>query len=239
MSYLLVDIEGCCNRIYFDISLDTIFSHWIAATMSTEKHEDSEPKFEMEKSDSQKEQSQDFLKGRDLLNIVQAELKFRSGDKINLKCKACGKTFSRAQYLKTHILTVHQGQKRYKCDTCGKLFASERHVKKHIYIIHEGHKEQKNHKCESCGKSFSFPGGLKSHILTVHEGRKDYKCDFCSKAFSDAQYLKQHIYIIHGGNKDYKCNFCGKPFGHNGGLKFHIAKHHLPQDNNVGMLKIN
>ena len=201
--------------------------------MSTEKLEDSEPTFEMEKSDSQKEQSQEFLKGRDLLNIVQAELKFRSGDKINLKCKACGKTFSRAQYLKTHILTIHQGQKRYKCDTCGKLFASERHVKKHINIIHEGHKEQKNHKCESCGKSFSFPGGLKSHILTVHEGRKDYKCDFCSKAFSDAQYLKQHIYIIHGGNKDYKCNFCGKPFGHNGGLKFHIARHHLPQDNNV------
>ena len=34
----------------------------------------------------------------------------------NRKCHLCNKDFSQAEYLKTHINTVHNGQKDYKCD---------------------------------------------------------------------------------------------------------------------------
>ena len=82
------------------------------------------------------------------------------------KCEHCGKSFSRANHLKSHIHTVHEGHKDYKCESCGKLFFRAGALKKHIHRLHEGHKD---YKCESCGKSFSQSGDLKKHINRIHE----------------------------------------------------------------------
>ena len=82
---------------------------------------------------------------------------------IGTVCAACGKTFSRATYLKKHIHIVHEGHKDHKCKSCGKSFSESSTLKRHIDTVHEGHKD---HKCESCGKSFSGAQYLKQHIHT-------------------------------------------------------------------------
>ena len=43
--------------------------------------------------------------------------------KNNHKCNSCGKSFSHAGNLKTHINSVHNGQKYHKCESCGKAFS--------------------------------------------------------------------------------------------------------------------
>ena len=71
--------------------------------------------------------------------------------------------------MKSHIKTIHEGQRNYKCDFCGKLFTESGNLKNHIKSIHE---EQRNYKCDYCGKSFAQSGHLKKHIKTIHEGQK-------------------------------------------------------------------
>ena len=139
------------------------------------------------------------------------------------KCESCGKSFSRAEHLKRHIHTVHDGHRDYKCESCDKLFTSVSNMKQHINAVHEGHKD---YKCESCGKSFSQTANLKKHNHTVHEGRKDYKCESCGKSFFQAGYLKKHNHTVHEGNRDYKCDSCGKLFSRPGTLKKHIHTVH-------------
>ena len=46
--------------------------------------------------------------------------------------------FFRAGYLKTHINTVHNGQKDHKCDTRDKAFFRGDKLKKHINTVHNG-----------------------------------------------------------------------------------------------------
>ena len=59
-------------------------------------------------------------------------------------CESCCKSFSRADNLKRHIQTVHEGHKDHKCKSCGKSFSQAGDLKKHIHTVHEG---QKDHKC--------------------------------------------------------------------------------------------
>ena len=84
------------------------------------------------------------------------------------KCNSCGKEFSRADHLKTHINAVHNGVKDYKCHSCGKSFSQAGSLRIHINAVHNG---QKDHKCDSCGKPFSQAEHLKSHIYEVHNGQ--------------------------------------------------------------------
>ena len=86
------------------------------------------------------------------------------------KCRYCAKSFSTAQNLKAHRLSVHDQQhKENKCESCGKSFTEAGSLKKHIYTIHKGHKD---YKCESCGKLkrhshdrlFAQVGNLTKHI---------------------------------------------------------------------------
>ena len=44
----------------------------------------------------------------------------------------CGKAFSRAGHLNTHINSVHNGQKDHKCDLCETAFSSKQMLQKHV-----------------------------------------------------------------------------------------------------------
>ena len=56
--------------------------------------------------------------------------------KKNHKCDSCEKSFSHAGTLKTHINSVHKGQKDHKCDICGKAFSESGKLKRHNNSIH-------------------------------------------------------------------------------------------------------
>ena len=70
---------------------------------------------------------------------------FNDSVNISHRCESCGKSFTHAHSLKTHIHKVHKGHKDYKCESCGKLFTTATylkfHLKKHMHMVHEGHKD--------------------------------------------------------------------------------------------------
>ena len=55
-------------------------------------------------------------------------------------CDSCGKPFSTAASMRTHIYTIHEGHRDYKCDTCGKEFSQANSLRGHIRNVHEGAK---------------------------------------------------------------------------------------------------
>ena len=48
-------------------------------------------------------------------------------------CNSCGKVFSEAGNLKSHINSVHNGQKDHKCHSCGKSFSEAGNLKNHQF----------------------------------------------------------------------------------------------------------
>ena len=89
----------------------------------------------------------------------------------NHKCKTCGKAFGLALTLKNHIISVHEGVKKFKCETCGFAFGLAGNLKKHKSI----HEQVKTHKCETCGKFFATKQNLNRHIQSIHDGVKNQK----------------------------------------------------------------
>ena len=53
------------------------------------------------------------------------------------KCESCGKTFTEAGSLKTHINSIHNGQKDHKCNICEKSFHTPQNLKVHINAVHK------------------------------------------------------------------------------------------------------
>ena len=61
----------------------------------------------------------------------------------DFKCKFCGKGFLQTSHLKAHI-NVHTGEKPYMCDFCGTTFAAEPNWRTHVKSVHKGQKRIKN-----------------------------------------------------------------------------------------------
>ena len=69
------------------------------------------------------------------------------------KCEICEKIYSSKQYLKNHIITIHnQKGKNYYCNICTKAFKSQTYLTVHVSTIHGNRKQ---FKCESCFKTFT------------------------------------------------------------------------------------
>ncbi|CAH8821692.1 unnamed protein product [Trichobilharzia szidati] len=81
------------------------------------------------------------------------------------QCDVCGKEFTRADHLKTHMESVHGG-KRYQCDVCGKDSTTAGSLKTHMESVHGG----KRYQCDVCGKDSTTAGSLKRHMESVHGG---------------------------------------------------------------------
>ena len=79
------------------------------------------------------------------------------------KCDICGKIVKSSQYLRSHDLKVHGGQRdRYKCNKCD--FTSYR---KDSVAMHEKaiHLKIKAFKCETCSKEFA----AKKILVTTYQ----------------------------------------------------------------------
>ncbi|VDL61150.1 unnamed protein product [Hymenolepis diminuta] len=73
------------------------------------------------------------------------------------KCGVCGKSFSRNNTLRDHVMAVHERLKPHKCEICGKDFCQYSTLLLHISSIHNG---ERPYSCGYCDKKFA----AKSHI---------------------------------------------------------------------------
>ncbi|XP_052831185.1 myoneurin-like [Octopus bimaculoides] len=102
-------------------------------------------------------------------------------------CNKCGRTFSQAGGLHSHIKSCYQMQ-GYLCDLCGQTFNHLGSMKSHRRI----HLGEKPHACSDCGARFSDHRNLRRH-KRIHENSFPYPCTHCDKRFRHSNSLKAHL----------------------------------------------
>ncbi|KAM9791974.1 uncharacterized protein ACBT44_019877 isoform 2-T2 [Syngnathus typhle] len=82
-------------------------------------------------------------------------------------CHYCGKWFSSARSLETHV-RVHTGERPYCCGQCGKRFTQSGHLKTH-QSVHTG---ERPFACHCCAKRFAGKQNLRIHLQKHHPGEQ-------------------------------------------------------------------
>ena len=82
------------------------------------------------------------------------------------KCHLCGKGFSKASYLKRHVLS-HSSVKPYRCDICNWGFFQHCNLKRHMasHTLEDG---AAGFKCEHCSANFTTKSVLSVHLRDAH-----------------------------------------------------------------------
>ena len=153
---------------------------------------------------------------------ICAKAQQKSLEKLNTKCKICGKTFKSVFFLKKHVSGVHEGEKPPLCPSCGKSFETKESLKRHEERIHEN---KKPHKCSLCDGYYGDKSELRAHILGVH-GEKKHPCSLCKKRFTNIAGLNRHIRLVHEKSTAQTCHLCHKTFSSMWSLKYHISTVH-------------
>ncbi|KAK7944478.1 hypothetical protein WMY93_000206 [Mugilogobius chulae] len=96
------------------------------------------------------------------LSASQLDLARFSSDR-RFGCTYCGKCFSSARGLETHI-RVHTGERPFCCAQCGKRFTQSGHLKTH-QSVHTG---ERPFGCQLCGKRFAGKQNLRIHQQKHH-----------------------------------------------------------------------
>lgn len=79
------------------------------------------------------------------------------------ECTQCSSAFKLRNHLKSHIKTIHLGEKKYKCGVCGKELNDKGNFDVHLRK-HEGIKP---FACHYCSDTFYGPRLLKKHTLNI------------------------------------------------------------------------
>ncbi|CDQ85297.1 unnamed protein product [Oncorhynchus mykiss] len=141
------------------------------------------------------------------------------GQREQLACQICGKTFIDENRLRKHE-KLHSAERPFICEICSKAFTTQAHLKEHLKI-HTGFKP---YRCDVCGKSFIRAPDLKKHER-VHSNERPFGCQMCDKAFKHKSHLKDHE-RRHRGEKPFVCSSCTKAFAKASDLKRHENNMH-------------
>ena len=156
-------------------------------------------------------------------SILVAHRKVHAAEKhvkCDKKCDKCGKVFSNAIQLRSHVIREHWDDHQFKCNKCDKVFSQYPSLALH----RRTHKVEKPFKCCICNWAFTTNNALTAHMKT-HTGERPYKCTQCSKAYSSSESLKKHSYRIHTGENSCKCKLCGKTYSSFSSLHAHLMIH--------------
>ena len=116
----------------------------------------------------------------------------------NFQCSYCYKKFQTKNVLKSHVQSIHLGEKT-NCPDCKKDISVD-NFSRHVREIHKKIKKL----CPNCDKEFAM-SNLTRHIKAVHNNDST-KCPQCNKTITRINLLK-HIKSVH--NKlNVICNIC-------------------------------
>ncbi|KAM3185833.1 hypothetical protein ACTXT7_005566 [Hymenolepis weldensis] len=129
----------------------------------------------------------------ELLSAFGYNIKTESNN-TDFKCEICAKSFSKAAYLRKHVLGVHENLVPFQCEECDCSFKTKRSLQFHVDGVH---RSLRPFRCEVCLKEFYVRKNLLQHITAIHKGERPYVCSYCSKAFKSKYYVKKHIGRLH------------------------------------------
>ena len=103
-------------------------------------------------------------------------------------CSACGRGFSTAEDLETHIANHETPTQLISCEYngCKGSFPSQQELWKHVEKVHQKKWTRRQYACprENCGRKFINLYHLKRH-LAAHKGERQHACNFpgCARTF--------------------------------------------------------
>ena len=116
----------------------------------------------------------------------------------NNNCEICGKCFTNINYLKRHIVLLHQNnESNFKCDLCKNSYQQKERLAKHVENKHNQINQNvevntAHLKCDFCGRLFKNEIFRKKHIKRSHEIQHKFKCSFCDKSFNIEPEFNRH-----------------------------------------------
>jgi len=155
--------------------------------------------------------------------------------KTRIPCELCGKTFSNATSLKTHVGLFHSDgatptspDKKPAiayCVTCQKSFSTKTVLDSHIRMVHLGEKEVPK-PCPDCGKHYTMRA-LREHRKRDHQGLR-YQCPDCPSArlFTTKIMLTRHREVVHQKRR-FRCTLCLAEFVDRCAWKLHHEAEHV------------
>ncbi|XP_012546073.3 zinc finger protein OZF [Bombyx mori] len=144
--------------------------------------------------------------------------------KKNFVCDACGRVFSRQDYLHKHKLT-HTGVRRYGCPHCNFKATQRSSLTVHI----RKHTGEKPYSCDVCPQRCISSSNLRAHRRR-HLGLKKFECPICNKKFGYKTSLEEHVSSNHGRTEQHTCDHCSATYSRKRGLQRHLAAKHAKQN---------
>ena len=80
-------------------------------------------------------------------------------------CPVCNVGFTKSSHMKSHIASVHDGEKPFQCKLCETRFTRNGGLRRHMEVVHE---KIKRHKCPHCEEAFNKRVKLKKHLASIH-----------------------------------------------------------------------
>ena len=136
----------------------------------------------------------------------------------------CGKTFTRPDNLKTHMLG-HANANQYSCSRCTKTYTKNSKLKLHIASMHsEG--EAAVFKCPHCEHESASKWNLGQHVQG-HTNEQAFPCDRCRFKTSTKNQLDKHVNVKHSPlpRQQFPCDQCDYLSPRETHLKAHKLKH--------------
>ena len=123
----------------------------------------------------------------------------------------------------TRHLVSHTGEKNWNCQACGKTFSRNDKLKRHIIVNHTNQGDPKKFPCSKCTKVFKSKESKFVHEKK-HQDFFSYYCDVCTKGFNEKCYLKRHKVNKHGDSYEVFCEKCGQGVVDGRALKMQLQR---------------
>ncbi|XP_065225732.1 zinc finger protein 184-like [Planococcus citri] len=184
----------------------------------------------------------------------------------SFSCNICSRNFANGSNLRRHTRILHKGLKPFKCPECHKSFSREDWMKSHVLLTHVQLQNRSKSRLESniCEK-YSSRSDLNSHegsvklehasiatpapklfeysptflgtnaINKIGSANRDKAanlgqaivCGICGRNFKSKHHLNRHTFL-HVGLKPFECAECGRSFSQKETMEEHARLLHNP-----------